>query len=153
MINESDGTRQEEFRARLLEVLAAMEDMMPEMSVTVELWRADVVDHSGYADEQTEVWVRLDENVPGFNFQTPDRWFEQGVGIVRVNYDWLILPDGLGVKTDDHVVFNGESYLISEATEMAGIFKCKIDKRKSRFVQPARALPTYRQMSMKACIV
>jgi hypothetical protein len=152
MIN-FEGTRQAEFRERLLEVLAAMEEMMPEMTVAVELWRPDVVDHSGYADEQEEKWIRLDENVPGFRFQTRDKWGERGVGIITQNWDWLLLPDDLGIQTGDHVDIDGEIFMISESEEQGGVFKGKIDKQKSRFVRPARTDPTYRQMGMKARIV
>jgi len=152
-MTQFDGTRQADFRDRLLEVLGAMEEMMPEMSVTVDLWRPDVVDHSGYADEQKEVWVRLGENIPGFRIQTSDRWYEEGVGIIRKNWDWLLLPDDLGVKTDDHVIIEGEVFMISESAEMGGVFKGKIDSQKSRFVPPTRTTPVYRQLGMKARIV
>lgn len=147
-----EGTRQAAFRERLLEVLGAMEEQMPEMSVLVELWRPDVVNRVGYADEQEEVWVRLGENIPGFHFETSDRWYEAGVGIIRQNWDWLILPDDLGIKTDDHVIIEGTVYMIKESTEMGGVFKCKIDKQMSRFIRPARTLPVYRQFAVKANI-
>lgn len=150
---EFEGTRHAAFRDRLLEVIEALEEMMPEMTVTVELWKPDVVDHSGYADEQTEVWVRLDENVPGFQFQTSDRWFDSALGIIRQNNDWLIVPDNFGTETDVHAIINGTVYLICEYTEMGGIAKCKLDADKSRFVRPARTDPTYRQLGMKALIV
>jgi hypothetical protein len=130
-----------------------MQKLMPGMSVTVELWRPDILNHDGYADEQVEVWVRLDENIPGFRFQTSDRWFELGVGIIRQNWDWLILPDDLGVKTDDHVIIKGEVFMIASSEEQGGVFRCKLDSQKIRFVRPPRSAPTYRQMGMKANIV
>jgi hypothetical protein len=150
---EYAGTRQADFRARLLEVLDAMAEMMPGMVVSVEVWRPAIVDHSGYADEQVEVWVRVDENVPGFRFQTRDRWFELGVGIVRQNWDWLILPDGLSIKTDDHVIIQGDVFMVSESEEQGGVFRCKLNSQMTRFVRPPRSAPTYRQLGMKASIV
>lgn len=147
------GTRQDALRKRLIQSLTAMEKLMPELAVIVEIWRPTVVNHSGYADEQIEVWVRIAEDVPGFRFQTRDRWFELGVGIIRKNWDWLILPDDLGVETDDHVIIEGEVFQISESEQQGGIFQCKLDSQKVRFIRPPRSAPTYRQMSMKANIV
>lgn len=152
-MTQYDGTTQAAMRERLLEVLAAMKDIMPGMAVEVEIWRPDVLNHSGYADEQVEIWVRLDENVPGFRFQTSDRWFELGVGIIRQNWDWLILPDDLGIKTDDHVIIKGEVFMISASEEQGGVFRCKLNSQMPRFIRPPRSAPTYRQMGMKANIV
>ena len=137
---------------RVQEVLGAMAKQWPSMSVTADVWRSARLTTSGYADEADEIWVRLGEQTPGFYYPTTERWYQQDVGVVRTNFQWLIIPAGLDVRANDHVVFSGKSWLVIEAVEVAGIAKLKIDAVKSSFIAPARTLPTYRQMAMGALI-
>ncbi len=145
-------TKQGAFRARLIQVLGAMADQYPECAVEVELWRPRILNEDGYPDEQTEVWVRLGEDVPGFRVEQGERWFQEGIGVINQVHHLLILPDGFGLRPDDHVVIEGDAWLIIEATEMCGVEKLKLDRVKSRFARPARAEPVYREVGMKARI-
>lgn len=152
MIN---GAREKLFAARVQEVLRALASQWPSMSVTVDLWRPSLLtnDPAAYIDDQDEVWVRLDEGVSAFFVQTTERWYQKEEGVIRTNFNWLILPAGLNVRADDHVIFQSESWLVLEAAEQAGVLKIKIDKQKSRFVNPARTTPAYRQMLMRTKIL
>jgi len=146
------GSKEAVFRTRILEVLASMALQFPSLSVRIDLWRPAIVNRGEYADQQVEVWIRLDEEVPAFYVETMERWFEKEIGIIRENVNYVILPAGFDLEPDDHVILNGESWMVIQSAEQAGISKVKIDIRKSRFVAPARTEPTYRQMTMKARI-
>jgi hypothetical protein len=141
-------------RDRMLEILAALQLQYPSLSVTIDLWRPKVVtpSSSGFADEGIEVWIRLDENVPAFFVETMERWYEEAVGIINQNTNYIILPAGHDLEPDDHIILNGESWMVIDSAEQAGISKLKVDKQKSRFKAPSRVVPVYRELGMKARI-
>jgi len=120
--------------------------------VTVDVWRPKVVSLAEFADEGKEVWIRLEENVPAFFLEDMDRWFDKEVGIILQDNHNLLLPDGLDIHPDDHVILNGESWMVVGSADQAGIAKVKIDKPKSRFRMPARTAPTYREVGVKVKI-
>ncbi len=148
------GSKEAIFRDRVLEILDALALQWPSLSVHVDFWRPTVISQSDdYADKQVETWVRLAEEVPAFFVSTVERWYEKDVGIIRMNTDWLIVPALYNLEPNDHVILNGEPWLIFEATEQAGIGKLKIDRVKSRFQAPPRTDPTVRQLAIKARIL
>jgi hypothetical protein len=139
-------------RDRLLDVLKTMALLMPSLSVTIEVWRPKVVSVSEFADEGKEVWIRLAENVPAFYLEDMNRWFDKEIGIVLQNDHKLLIPDGCDVRPDDHVIVNGEAWMVVGSVEQAGISQLKIDKAKSRFRVLARELPIYRELGIKVRI-
>ncbi len=146
------GSREEAFNERVLEMLDAMSEQYPSLSAHVDLWRPAVVNRIGYLDQQTEVWIRLDEAVPAFFVETMERWYDKEVGIVKENFNYIVLPSGYELEPDDHVLIDGTPWMVIQSAEQAGIAKIKVDKLKSRFIMPARYTPTYRQLGMKARI-
>lgn len=144
------GSKEEVFKGRILEVLAGMALQYPSLSVLIDIWRPAVVNRTGYADTQTEVWVRVAESVPAFYVKTFDRWYEKEVGVLTSPASFVILPDTFNIVPEDHIILNGEACMVITTAEQAGISKVKIDKQKSRFVHPARSAPVYRQIGMKA---
>jgi hypothetical protein len=148
------GSKEFVFRGRVLEILEALALQWPSLSIRVDFWRLSVVSQSDdYSDKQVERWVRLAENVPAFLVSSAERWFEKEVGIIRMNMDWLITTALYNLEPNDHVIVNGEPWMITEAVEQAGIGKLKIDRVKSRFKAPPRTDPVYRQLIIKARIV
>ena len=148
------GSQEAIFRGRVLEILGALALQWPSLSVTVDFWRLGVVSQSDdYSDKQKEVWVRIAENVPAFFVSTVERWYQKEEGIIRMNADWLIIPALYNMEPSDHVIINGEPWMVTDSAEQAGIGKLKIDRPKSRFKAPARTAPTYRQLTIKAKIV
>ncbi len=139
-------------RNRLLSVLETMARIMPSLSVTVDVWRPKVVSLAEFADEGREVWIRLGEGVPAFFLEDMSRWFDTKVGIYLQDDHNLMLPDGMDIRPDDHIIINGESWMVVGSAEQAGISKVKVDKVKSRFRAPARTEPTYRELGMKVRI-
>lgn len=148
-------SKEEVFADRMQEILASMAEQWPSLSVMVDLWRPCVVSQSEdqFSDDATEVFVRLAEQIPAFFVETSERWFDKELGIIRQNTNHVIIPSGLGIRVDDHVMLNGVPWLITQAAEQAGVAKLTMDKLKSRFVAPARFATVYRQFQAKACIV
>jgi hypothetical protein len=147
------GSQEEAFRERVYEILGALALQWPSLSVRVDLWRQGVVSQAdGYSDTQVEVWIRLAENVPAFRVSTVDRWYQKEEGVIYMNQDWLILPAHYTLEPTDNVIVDGIAWMVIDSAEQAGVSKVKIDLAKSRFKMPARTLPTYRQMGMKARI-
>jgi hypothetical protein len=149
------GSKEAVFRGRVLEILNAMALQYPSLSITVDLWRLGVVSgaESQYPDDMVERWIRIAENVPAFFVSTAERWYQKEEGIIRMNVDWVITPALYDMEPSDHVIINGEAWMVVETAEQAGISKLKIDKVKSRFKAPPRTDPTIRQMAMRAKIL
>jgi len=148
------GSKEAVFRDRVLEILDALALQWPSLSVHVDFWRIAIVSSTDdYSDKQTEHWVKLAENVPAFFVSTVERWYQKEEGIIRMNTDWLITPALYNLEPTDHVIVNGEPWMITESTEQAGIGKLKIDRVKSRFKAPPRTDPVYRQMTIRAKIL
>ena len=147
-------SREAVFQARIMEVLGALTKQWPSLSVRIDLWRPAVVSRlaTEFGDESTEVWVRLDENVPAFYVQSQERWFEKEVGVIRQMVNSVILPGGIGVRVGDHVFMNGTSWMVVDCADQAGIAKLKIDEQKSRWVPQSRLDPVYRQQGIRARI-
>jgi len=57
------------------------------------------------------------------------------------------------LEPTDHVIINGEAWMVTEFVKQAGISKLKLDRVKSRFKAPPRTDPVYRQMTMRAKIL
>ena len=148
------GSQEEAFRERVYEILGALAEQWPSLSVRVDLWRQGVVSQTdGYSDAQVEVWIRLAENVPAFRVSTVDRWYQKEEGVIYMNQDWVIIPARYTLEPTDNVIIDGVAWMVIDSAEQAGVSKVKIDLEKSRFQMPPRTDPTYRQMTMKARIV
>lgn len=147
------GSKEAAFNARILEILEGMALQYPSLSVLIDIWRPCVVNKSGYADTQTEVWVRLAENVPAFHVNTFERWYEKEVGVLISPVAYVILPDVFNIEPEDHIILKGVPHMVITTAEQAGVSKIKIEKQKSRFVHPPRSAPTYRQMTIKARLI
>jgi len=153
-------SRQAAMHARLAQVLGALIEQMPDNVKFIDLWRPAVVDHSGFADDQTEVWVRMAENVFAFKMEKAEHWVHTPAGkVMKPKGTYLILADDYGLMPDDHVILDGIPYIIDEEEANSSIQKLTLDKQGSRFVQPTRtdvdgvpASLTYRQIGMKARI-
>lgn len=149
-----EDTRQAAGRERLVQVLGGLAEQTPDAIKSVELWRPTVVNHSGYADDQTEVWVRLGEDVQAFKREKPAHYKR-----VETGTEWqekgteLFLVADYSLKPDDHVVIDGEAFIVFEEQTGYGFQKLTITRDGQRFVRPARTEPVYRQMAMKARIV
>ncbi len=139
-------------RDRLLNVLEVSALQFPSMSVTIDLWRPKVVSRGEFADEGVEVWIRLDEEVPAFFIDKMSRWFDEAVGIIEQTTNSIVLPGGHILKVDDHIILQGEPWIVIGVQDIGGICAARIDKQKSRFQMPARTVPTYREIGMKARI-
>lgn len=147
-----EGTRENSFKTRVFEVLGAAASEYPSLFVHVDAWRQMVVSGGGYIDDSTLSWVRLGEGIEAFNLQKEERWFETGVGVIRQQVNWLIVPDGYGLQAGDTILLNGDAWFVTQAPENMGVQKLTLDKEKNRFVMPAPDIPTYRVVYMKACI-
>jgi len=148
------GPQEDAFRARVYEILGALALQWPSLSVRVDLWRQGVVSQTNdYSDAQTEVWIRLAENVPAFRVSTVDRWYQKEEGVIYMNQDWLILPAQYTLEPTDNVIIEGLAWMVINSAEQAGVSKVRIDLAKSRFVMPPRTDPTYRQVTTKCRIV
>lgn len=146
-------TRQSLFAERLQEVLGVLAEQWPDCAVKVDLWRPSIVTNpTGFADDGVEKWVRLAENIDGFLLRKRTRWYQEGVGVLTNEDDFLLIPSEYGLKEQDHVVIKGTSYSMIEITEQAGIAKAKLDGDSSRFKKPTRTDPVYRQMTMRVLI-
>lgn len=146
-------SREAAVHTRLLQVLEALASQMPSTIVAVDLWRPTTVNNGGYADDRTEVWVRLSENVTAYQIEKADHWIQTPEGTVRKpKGTFLVLSGEYGVLADDHVVISGTAYLVSEEEVQAGIQKLTLDKQASRFIPPVRGATVYRQIGMKARI-
>lgn len=152
------GAKEEAFGARVYEILGGLAEQYPSLSVTVDLWRPTIVSQmaSEYSDDKAEVWVRLDEAVPAFFIETMERWYEVGVGLVRENYNYVILPGDYNLEPDDHIIMENTAWMVVASADQAGIAKLRVDKTKSRFKNPprliSRATQTYRQCTLRALI-
>ena len=149
-----EDSRQAVMHERFDQVLGALAEQMPDGVKSVELWRPTVVNRSGYADDQTEVWVRLGEDVPAFKGDKPEHYIRTEVGTaIKQKGTLLFLTDEFGLFPDDHIVIDGVAYVVTEELTGMGFQKLTIDRQSSRFSRPARTEPVYRQMAMKARIV
>lgn len=139
---------------RLKQVLEHYAIMWPSISVTCDLVRPEVVSRRDdeYYDEATEQWVRLDENVSAFFFESPERWFDKEEGVIRINQNYVVLASRYGLRVSDEVVISGKPWLVIEASEQAGVAKLKVDSAKARFKPLVPGSATYRQIGMKARI-
>jgi len=148
------GSKEAVFRDRVLEILDALALQWPSLSVHVDFWRLAVVSQADdFSDKQTEVWVRIAEGIPAFFVSTVERWYQKEEGVIRMNVDWLITPALYNLEPTDHVIINGEAWMVTEFVKQAGISKLKLDRVKSRFKAPPRTDPVYRQMTMRAKIL
>ena len=148
------GSKEAIFQTRILEILNALALQYPSLSITIDLWRLTTVTqtNSQYSDDLIERWVRIAENVPAFFISTAERWYQKEEGIICMNTNWVILP-AYDTEPNDHIIMDGESWMVIETAEQMGIAKLKVDKPKSRFVMPPRTDPTFRQTTIKARIV
>lgn len=147
-------SREEFFRQRLQAVLGVLACQYPSLLVQVDLWRPKVVsDSDEYSDETTESWIRLGENVEAFILDQPERFFQADVGIINQTNRYLLLPEGYGLRPDDHIIVQGQAWLVVESTEQMGVAKVKLDKTKQRFKRPGRFDPTLRELGVKAAIL
>lgn len=152
--SEPGCAREAIFKSRVQTVLGALACQFPSLFIRVDFWRPRVVEITdGYADSDVEKWVRLAESVEAFVLEQPERFFQSEVGIINQTNRFLIIPEGLGLRPDDHVIVQGEAWLIVEAVEQAGVAKVKLDRTKNRFVRPGRFDPTYRQIGVKVAIL
>lgn len=150
---ESCG-REAAFKERLRSLLAAMGCQYPSLFITADFWRPKVISNTDtFADEDRESWIRLDERVAVFKLEQADRFYQDGIGIVNRINQFLLLPSGMDLQPDDHVLIAGEAWLIIEVTEQMGVCKLKIDRPKSRFIRPGRFDPTYREIGIKGVIL
>ncbi len=147
-----DGVRQDTFSLRVRQLLTAMAQQYPVLGVKVDIYRLAVVNATGYPDDDKEVFIRLAEDIQGFNLEHEDKFYQAEVGLVRTRVNWLILPSGFNLEPDDHVVFNGLPYLITEGKEMMGVCRCTLSQPKNRFKRQGRFDPTYRQVNV-GCII
>lgn len=147
-------TKEDVFKERVLEILDALALQYPSLSVHVDLVRPAVVSmtNADYPDVIVEKWVKLAEHVPAFYLETLEKWFQQDVGIVRQNTSYVILPAGYDLEPDDHIILNGEPWMVIRAAEQMGVSKVQVDRPKSRYKGVPKTEPTYRQTSMKARI-
>jgi hypothetical protein len=149
----SNGSKEFVLRGRVTEVLNALATLWPELSVTVDFWRLAVISQSDdYSDQQTERWIRIAESVPAFFLSTVERWYQKEEGVIRTHVNWLITKQLYGIEPSDHIILNGEGWMVTEATEQSGVAKMRIDRVKSRFVMPARTAAVNRQLTIKANI-
>jgi hypothetical protein len=144
---------------RLAQVLGDLVEQMPDNVKAVDLWRATVVNRGGFADDQTEVWVRMAENVYAFKMEKAEHWILTTAGkMMKPKGTYLLLADDYGLKPDDHIIMDGIPYIIDEEEANSGMQKLTLDKQGSRFVAPTRttglgglaASLTYRELGMKA---
>lgn len=150
-------TRDDIFRQQIQDKLKALHAQFPSLSLHIDAWRPYIttVDTDEYADEQTEVWVRLGERIPAFLQEVNERWFQPEMGVLNQRVSYLLLHQLYGFRPDDHVIVNGRAYLVVEAVEQMGVSKLKIDRIKQRFEPnniPGRFAPINRLLYIGACI-
>lgn len=149
-----DCTRSNTFVERMQEIMRSMRCDFPDMFIYVDFWRLEVVSPpiSGFSDDGIEVQVRLWEHILAFMYETTDRWYEKEEGIIRQDQNWLLIPDDLDIRANDHVIINGLPHFVLEEVTQNGISKLKIDLQKSRWVKPVRGDTTYRSLGVGAFI-
>lgn len=147
-------TREDVFKMRVRQVLRAAAVQYPSMLVSVDFVRPVTflggVDFPG--DKGTEKWESLSESVEGYNIQKEERWYESGVGVVREQINYLLIPIGYDVRANDEVILRGEPWLVVDAPQALGVQKLKLDKVKARFRRFVRFEPCYRALGVKANI-
>jgi len=146
-----DCSRENLFRARVLQVLSCLQGDYPTLFTKADFWRRTPVanDPDQYADETPQVWVRLGEEIPVFFFEMRERFYQADIGIINQRSKYLLIPNGMGLVAGDHAIVHGESYFIFEHETQAGIERLKIQQEKSQFIMPGRSVPTYREFSMR----
>ena len=151
---EISCTRETAFKDRLAEVLECAAGIFPSLFVTVDLWRP-FSKRAGddYPDERVEAWMRLAENVDAFNFEKQDKFYQANVGLIRQKVNQMLLTDIYDLQPDDHIILQGQSFVVIDTTSQAGVQKLTIDAPKSRFKVPSRSSPTYRGITMRARIL
>ncbi len=154
-------SRQGAMHWRLAQVLGDMIEQMPKNVKQVDLWRPMVVDHNGFADDLSEVWVRLAEDVYSFKMEREEHWILTTVGkVMKPKGTYLLLADDYEIKPDDHVIMDGQAYIVDQIETNGGLQKLTLDKQGSRYTPLARseglgglpATQTYRVLGMKARI-
>lgn len=155
-----DCSREALFRKRLRSVLVLLGCQYPSLFPLVGFWRPAVVTPSfdacgneDFPDNEQEVWVRLGESIAAFVFEKEERFFQADQGIVRMLVKFVIVPEGMDIRGDDHVIIDGWAYMVTESVEQMGVTRLKVERAKSRFKAPARSEPTYRQLECKAAIL
>lgn len=141
------------FSQRVRQILGTMAILRPQIMVLVDLYRPAVVDTSDYPDDQSEVFVRLAEDITAYKLVKEDKFYQAEVGLILTRIDFLILPAGFGIEPDDHAVISGVPYLITDSWEEMGVCKAIISQPKNRFIRAGRGTPTYRQTGIGAFIV
>ena len=147
-------SRENLFKIRVQQILRCLQGQFPALFVNADFWRQMVIsyDVAAYADEQTQQWVRLDESVDVFFFESRERFYQAEVGIINQRTKYILTAQDLGLVAGDTVVITGTSYFIAEIEELAGISKLKLAQEKSSFVMPGRGVATYRIMGMRVRI-
>jgi hypothetical protein len=154
----SCSTQEDRFRDRLLQVLTGLGIRFPSLFRTADFWRQTVIsyDPTAYADDQTQVWVRLGEQVPVFFYEKMERFYQAETGIINERVTYLFATELLDLVSGDHVIVSGISYLIVNIDKQAGVVQLKISPEKSNFVMPDRNMDgsyrTYRLFSARARI-
>lgn len=146
-----DCSRESLFKARVQQILRCLQGQFPSIFIKADFWRQTVVSYDGsiYSDDQTQQWVRLDEQVGAFFFEAKERFYQAEVGIINQRTKYLLVDQNLGLVAGDHVIVFGTSYFIDEIEQLSTIAKLKLAQEKSNFVMPGRDVATYRIMTMR----
>jgi hypothetical protein len=153
-LTDAQCLREAAFRTRVQGVLAALACQYPSLMVRVDLWRPKVVSHdTRFTDDEIEQWIRLDEQVLCMKLEQIERFYQADVGIINQKNEFILLPEGYGLRPDDHVVIQNVGYLVAEATEQMGVCRLKVTREKSRFTVPGRFDTVYREMGIRARVL
>jgi hypothetical protein len=151
--SSEECTRENLFQQRIISVLENLSCLYPTLSVHADFLRITAISQTGFPDDAQEIYVRLAEGVSCFLLQKKERWFDTEVGIIHADVSYLVMPQSLEIHANDHAIFKGESWLITEVGSQAGMSLLKIDNRKSRLKIKSRMLTTYRQLDLRANIL
>jgi hypothetical protein len=146
------STKEAQITSRFSNLIRQLSRLYPSVAKTVDLWRPMEMSTGPFSGQSITVWTRLEEGINAVHIEKEERFYQAQEGIIWQRVNWLFLPDAYGIGPNDHIVLDGEGWLVIDNVTQQGWAKLTIDKPKSRFRNPAAGSPTYRMSQMKAKI-
>lgn len=86
-------------------------------------------------------------------FKKQEKYSNKEVGLLIQTVHYMITVSELGLKTGDHVIYQGTSHLITDCVEQSGLVQLRIEEAKSIYTRPGRFDPVNRQTKLRAVIL
>lgn len=146
------STKEAKIASKFENLIKQLKRLYPSVAKTVDAWRPVEMTTGQFGGQSVTVWVRLEDCINAVHIEKQDRWFDAQEGIIHQRINYLFLPDAYGLMPNDHIVLDGEGWLVVDNVTQQGWARLTIDKPKSRFKNPVAGAPTNRIMQMKARI-